>query len=355
MSKKRKIAVAMSGGVDSSVAALILKRRGYDVVGVNLNLWSCFKGSKAKTCCSPEDRLDAQRVCEIIGIPFTSVDMRDRFKKQIIEPFAKEYSEGRTPNPCIRCNTLIKFDAMFKWLHSELGIDKIATGHYAQIVRDERGAHLLRGTDKTKDQSYFLFDLPGETLENILFPLGEYTKEASRKMAAEEGLAVAEKTDSQEVCFIPDNDVASFIEDFHPGCSRPRGNFINRGGTILGQHRGIHAYTIGQRRGLGVATGSRIYVTEIRPESGEVVLGDDNDLLETKLLVDDLNMIEKREGEFAASVKIRYRSDPVPARVTIGEGDSALVKFESAVRAITPGQAAVFYDGDLVIGGGWIK
>lgn len=355
MNNSKKIAVAMSGGVDSSVAALLLKNSGSDVIGVNLNLWSCFKSSRSKTCCSPEDRQDARKVCEKLDIPFISIDLREQFKEQIILQFVKEYSEGRTPNPCIRCNTLIKFDAMLKWLSREMGIEQIATGHYARTVNDESGFHLLKGVDPNKDQTYFLYDVPIDILKKVSFPLGELNKSEVRKLAIDAGLPVAEKTDSQEVCFIPDGEVASFIEDHYPDLARPAGNFVDKNGKVLGRHRGTHAYTIGQRRGLGVGFGERRYVTAIRAETSEVVLGFDDELFKDGLSLKNVNLLEAVGDEFASDVKIRYKSEPVPATIKMTSNNSANVEFKSAVRAVTPGQAAVFYREDVVLGGGWIK
>lgn len=369
MTSKPKIAVAMSGGVDSSVAAYLLKEARYDVTGVNLSLWSCFKGSRSKSCCSPEDRQDASAVCEKIGIPFISVDMRDEFKTAIIEPFVAEYARGRTPNPCIRCNTLIKFDMLLKWLERELGITALATGHYAQIKRDADGIQLRKGVDDKKDQTYFLFDLTTETLNHLYFPMGTYTKDETRKMARDADLPVVEKAESQEICFVPDGDVAAFIEDYFPDCIGQRGKFVDADGNVIGRHRGTHAYTIGQRRGLGVGFGERRYVVKIRPEKGEVVLGDDKDLFESACTVSDVRLFEDCGMVFDADVKVRYKSDSVRAKVTLSNGrfsgpsegrkpendvKAAQIEFTRPVRAITPGQAAVFYDGDVVIGGGWI-
>ncbi len=353
MSNEKKIAIAMSGGVDSSVAAYILKSEGHDVIGVNLHLWSCFKGSQKKSCCSPEDRRDARLICETIGIPFVSVDMREVFKEKVIEPFVREYAEGRTPNPCTRCNTQIKFEELLKWLDREMGIQELATGHYAQIERDDRGTHLLKGLDETKDQSYFLFDIPKEILGRLHFPLGKMTKDEARKIAVEQKLPVAEKAESQEICFIPDDDVAGFIEDFYPDVVRGRGNFVDGAGNILGQHRGTHAYTVGQRRGLGIGFGERRYVKKISPETNEVILGDDDELFTDSCSISHLRLLEDRPTTFDAMVKIRYRTPPTEASVSV-DGNSAEIRFNEPVRAITPGQAAVIYDGNMVVGGGWI-
>lgn len=354
MSDPRKIAVAMSGGVDSSVAAYLLKKEGYDVTGVNLNLWSCFKGSESRTCCSPEDRNDAARVSEALKIPFVSIDMREKFKGLIIEPFVREYSNGRTPNPCIRCNTLIKFGELLCWIERELGISSLATGHYARIFSDAKGFHLQKGADPAKDQTYFLYDIPPDVLARLAFPLGPHRKAEVRKIALEAGLQIAEKAESQEVCFIPDGDVPSFIEDFYPEYAKGPGDFVDASGKKLGHHRGCHAYTIGQRRGLGRGFGSRRYVTEIRVAAREVVLGENRDLMKSEMTVEGLRLIEDVPDKFRAEAKIRYRSEPVPAEIILEDKNRAAVNFERPVRAVTPGQAAVFYNGDLVIGGGWI-
>lgn len=354
MNKMGEIAVGMSGGLDSSVAALLLKEQGYDVVGVNLNLWTCFKSPAAKTCCSPEDRKDARNVCETLGIPFVSVDMREEFKERVVAEFAHAYSAGKTPNPCIRCNTLIKFESLLTWLEKEMAIKQLATGHYARVIRDEKGRHLLKGKDINKDQTYFLFDMPKGALDRLYFPLGNYLKDGTRKIAKEAGLPVATKAESQEICFVADGEVASFIEDYFPTCAKSEGNFVDQAGRVLGKHRGIHAYTIGQRRGLGIGFGERKYVTKLNPKTDEVTLGDDKDLFTDRCVIQNINILEEGFGKsFEAEVKVRYSTKTHPARVFV-EGNSAEIKFNEPVRAITPGQAAVFYKDELVIGGGWI-
>lgn len=348
-----KIAVAMSGGVDSSIAALLLKEEGLDVIGVNLNLWSCFKAPSQQSCCSPKDREDARCVCETLGIPFVSVDMREGFKDLIVKPFVSEYFNGRTPNPCIGCNTLIKFGLMLDWVRANLGATLLATGHYARLMEDGSGIHLLKGADSWKDQSYFLFDIRPSVLPFIRFPVGAYTKDRIRILAERSMLPVAVKDESQEVCFIPDGDIRGFIDDYYPEYGRPKGNFVDGNGRVLGRHNGVHAYTIGQRRGLGIGFGSRTYVTGINADKNEVVLGTDKELFKTRCRVERLNLFEDVGIEFRADVKIRYKTNAVSARIKIG-GGGADVEFEGPVRAITPGQAAVFYDGEKVLGGGWI-
>lgn len=359
-----KIAVAMSGGVDSSVAAYLLTHRyldhelvegegrRYDPIGIHLNLWACFRGKSARSCCSPMDREDARRVCELLRIPFVSIDMRERFKEEVIKPFVDEYSNGRTPNPCIHCNSRIKFDAVLSWVKKELGVAKIATGHYARI---EDSGRLLKGVDTAKDQSYFLFDIQKERLKEIVFPVGRFTKQEVRRIAASAHLPVAEKAESQEICFVPDGDVAGFIESYYPDYAGSAGNFVDVDGNIIGRHRGTHVFTIGQRRGLGTGFGSRRYVKEIRPSSREVVLADDKDLFARDCFVKKVRMFEDRGCTFDADVKIRYKMPATHAKITFEDDGTAHVVFDEPVRAVTPGQAAVFYDGDLVLGGGWIE
>lgn len=349
----------MSGGVDSSVAAVLLKEAGYDVLGITMSLWSCHKNEVkgARTCCSLADVQDARSVCEKIGIPHVVVDYRKEFKEKVIDHFAAEYSRARTPIPCIACNQHFKFERLWETARDEYGASFIATGHYARIARDAAGhpVALLRGRDYSKDQSYFLFVMTAMQLKHTLFPVGELAKEEVRAIASAHGLSTAGKPDSQEICFVPDNDYAHFIEQYYPDAAGSSGEFVGTDGAALGRHRGTHAFTIGQRRGLGVALGDRMYVTTIDPAGGRVTLGREDDLYSNGLVAGGVNWIRKPANEFDASAKIRYRHDPAPGRITVRDGDTVSVSFRDPQRAITPGQAVVFYDGDEVLGGGWIE
>jgi len=348
---KGKIAVAMSGGIDSSVSAMLLKEEGFEVIGVHLKLWRCPSGVAKRSCCGPMDMEDARRVAETLGISFVTLDMTEVFKEKVILPFVKDYSRGRTPNPCILCNDYIKFGALIEWLESELGVYRLATGHHARIQEENGRYLLLKGKDPSKDQSYFLFDIKKEMLPKLLFPVGGYTKEEVRKIGSR--LHVAEKRESEDICFLLDGDPAAFIERFYPEYAREGGAFLDENGKVLGRHRGIHAFTIGQRRGLGMGFGKRTYVKEIR-ESGEVVLADDASLYRDSCTIEKVNLLSDVSAKFDADVKIRYRTAHVPARISLFEGDKARIDFSKKVRAITPGQAAVFYIGEEVVGGGWI-
>lgn len=362
----------MSGGVDSSVAALLLKNEGYDVVGVTLKLWECFKAAKKQTCCSVADAMDARRVCEQLGIPHHTLDLRDAFRTHVVEYFVKEYSLGRTPNPCVVCNSIIKFGLMHEECRKLLGTDLIATGHYARIANSNVVARfigqnvslinqattnalqykLLKGIDVAKDQSYFLWGLTPEQLSKTLFPVGGLTKSEVRKLASEAGVKTAEKKESQEICFIPDNDYAGFMNDFYPQFVRQNGNFLDKNGNVLGKHNGLHCYTLGQRRGIGFGIGKRQFVVGMNIERNEVILGENDDLMKKEMVVENVT------GGFSpppvATVKIRYKHAGGEAAVTMLEGNRARVEFKEPQRAITTGQAAVFYDGDVVLGGGWI-
>lgn len=373
-----KVACAMSGGIDSSVAALILKNDGHDVIGVTMKLWECFKAPKKQSCCSAADIIDAKRVCEQIGIPHYTIDLKDAFRKEVVEYFVGEYFNGRTPNPCIRCNEVMKF----KYLHEEVqrffGTDMIATGHYARITHPHltprgcdrsspsgckvvyEGIRLLKGNDPQKDQSYFLFRLTQKELARTIFPVGSLTKDEVRRIAKESKLKTAEKKESQEVCFIPDDDYAGFIADFYPGKIGKRGDFVDMNGKILGRHEGIHAYTIGQRRGIGFGIGERQYVVKIDAEKNQVVLGKNEDLFKGRLLISDVSWIDENNAKkylgtgADVSVKIRYRNEGETALLKEVEKGVVEVSFSKSQRAITPGQSAVFYNGDEVLGGGRI-
>ncbi|MFH1874894.1 MAG: tRNA 2-thiouridine(34) synthase MnmA [Pseudomonadota bacterium] len=356
MSKKKKILVGLSGGVDSSVAALLLKKQGYEVIGISMHLYSCHRVGE-KSCCSAQDRLDAKQVCEKLQIPFVAVDYREEFQKKIIQPFVTEYLQARTPSPCILCNQYLKFGALYNELE-RLGADAIATGHYACI--DQAGDHwrLRRGIEKNKDQSYFLFVISQENLKRTFFPIGELTKAEVRKIAAEHGLPTSSKRESQEICFVTDDDYAGFVEGYAPDQISGSGDFVDKQGKILGKHRGIHAYTIGQRRGLGFGLGKRQYVIQIDAKQNRIILGDRQDLYYQDMLLKDVHLIcskadvEKKAGQI--QVQIRSTHKAAPAQLEFQQDGKVKVEFKEAQLMITPGQAAVFYSGDEVLGGGWI-
>jgi len=370
MTEDSKIICAMSGGVDSSVSALLLKRSGLEVIGVTMKLWDCFKKPLRQTCCSSNDTLDAARVCGHLRIPHHVLDVREAFRKEVVKYFVREYSRGRTPNPCIKCNETLKFGLLREECKKIFGTDIVATGHYARIGQDgENGCYgLLKGRDPNKDQSYFLWTLTQEQLSKSIFPLGNLTKEEVRRLARDAGLDIAKKRESQEVCFIPDDDYAGFMRDYFPEMAGPAGNFVDKGGKILGRHQGIHAYTIGQRRGLGLGFGERKYVVGIDLDHNQIILGENSDLMRTEVTVEGVNWIKSRDniipssfrgegqggGGLPLTVKIRYRHAGGFAVVTSLPDNCARIKFSEPQRAITPGQAAVFYNGDEVVGGGWI-
>jgi tRNA-specific 2-thiouridylase len=360
-----RVLVAMSGGVDSSVAAAILRERGYDVVGVAMRLAPEGPTSAAArrrgTCCSHEDFEDARRVAERMDFPFYVVDLRAEFGARVIDNFVSEYLDGRTPNPCVMCNREIKFDRL-RERAAALGAEYVATGHYARIERDPRGRfHLLRAADATKDQSYFLFTLGQLELSRTLFPLGAMTKAEVRARARELGLANADKPESQEICFVPDGDYARFVERAAaPGRLRP-GRIVDPKGHTLAAHHGVHRFTVGQRRGLGLSASAPLYVREIRAESAEVVVGPRENLAAAGLLARDLSFVDPESfgagaGAIAVEARIRYRHPALPATLAIESGGRARVTFVSGGGpAVTPGQACVFYRGDEVVGGGFIE
>lgn len=352
---KKRVMLGMSGGVDSSVAALLLLRAGYDVTGVTMRLRPdrYMAESAAGGCCSLDDIDDARRVCYQLGIEHLVLNFTNIFEHAVIDDFAAQYQAGRTPNPCIACNRHVKFDAM---LHRavELGFDFIATGHYAVIECSPEGRWLLKKAPASKDQSYVLYSLTQEQLSRTLMPLGAYTKPQARALAEEAGLPVAQKPDSQEICFVQDRDYAGFIERY-TGQTAPEGNFIGQDGHVLGRHRGITHYTIGQRKGLGVTFGKPMYVTRINPATNEITLGEEGQQYASAFSVGDLNFIpfDHLNHEMELEVKVRYQASPVPALLTPC-GDRVTVLFRDPQRSVTPGQAAVFYRGDLVVGGGTI-
>ena len=374
------IAVAMSGGVDSSAVAALLRAEGHAVVGLTLQLWNQRRlaGHEGMPevvrgrCCSIDDVYDARAVAEHVGIPYYLVNQEARFESEVVRPFVDEYLAGRTPIPCTLCNNHLKFDALLATARG-IGAERIATGHYARNRWDERRGRwiLSRPEDKSKDQTYFLFGLTQEQLSRTLFPLGEMQKPAVRVMAAEAGLALAEKPDSQEICFIPGGSYSAFIAAYldEKGEAVPdsAGDLVTAGGEVVGRHEGIHGFTVGQRKGLGgsltVAAGSPgktepKYVLAIHPDSHRVVVGADEELMSRELRADRLNWISVAglaEGEeMRVRVKIRHRHEPAWATLRGAGEDRVTAEFDEAQRAITPGQAAVFYDGDEVVGGGWI-
>jgi tRNA-uridine 2-sulfurtransferase len=355
--KIKRVVVAMSGGVDSSVAAYILKKQGYDLVGMSMQVWNYSKSCDTDfgSCCSPDDIYDARRVADDLGIPFYTINLEREFKKDVIDYFAREYSDGRTPNPCIVCNTRLKFHYLLGRA-KEIGAEFVATGHYARIRNDRSGYSLLKGIDEKKDQSYFLFSLNQDQLSHILFPIGDFTKNDIRRIAKEAGLKTAMKKESQEICFVPDSDYSSFLKEYYPDQLSGEGKFIDLQGKELGRHAGVHKYTIGQRRGLGISYTEPLYVVKIDKKRNEVVLGNNKSLLKQECLISNLNWISgvpaKSKG---LTVKIRYKSQEVKASVSYLENDAARIEFIKPQRAITPGQAAVIYKKDKVLGGGWIR
>ena len=347
----------MSGGVDSSVAALLLLKAGYDVTGVTMRLRpdEYMQQSAAGGCCSLEDIDDARRVAYKLGIDHLVLNFQDVFEKDVIDYFAAQYAAGLTPNPCIACNRHVKFGAMLRRAKA-LDFDYIATGHYAIIERNEAGRWLLKKAPSSKDQSYVLYSFTQEQLSRTLMPLGRYTKPQARAMAEEAGLPVAHKPDSQEICFVENNDYVGFIERY-TGAKAPVGNFLDAGGAIIGRHLGITHYTIGQRKGLGTAFGRPMYVTKIDTLHNTVTLGEEGSQYSRSLVAADLNFIpfDKLEKEIPAQVKVRYQAQPSQAKLIPTAGGKVRVEFETPQRAVTPGQAVVFYDGDLVLGGGTIQ
>lgn len=356
---KKKVVVGMSGGVDSSVAAWLLKEEGCDVIGATMHIWQQEEQETLEEnggCCGLSAVEDARRAAYSLGIPHYVLNFREEFKENVIDYFIREYRNGRTPNPCIACNRYVKWEAMLERC-LRLGADFIATGHYAQVVRLPNGRYTLkRSVTNAKDQTYALYNLTQWQLSHTRMPVGAYTKDEIRAIARKLELRVADKPDSQEICFVPDHDYAAFIESNSEEAMSP-GNFVTADGEIVGRHRGITHYTVGQRKGLGLALGRPVFVLAIRPETNEVVIGSNEDTFSCRLKADRLNFlsIPDLDGDIEVMAKIRYNHKGAPCRVSRTGKDEVTVTFPEPVRAVTPGQAVVFYDGDYVVGGGTIK
>lgn len=358
MLRKKRVVVAMSGGVDSSVTAALLLEEGYEVIGITMRLMSPEEKSVGEwSCCGLEAVEEARRVAELLKIPHYVLDFEEEFKKEVVEYFCQEYSRGRTPNPCIPCNQKLKFGKLVEKAKG-LGIDLVASGHYARVTYDdERGHYLLRrGIDKTKDQSYFLFNLTQEQLRYILLPLGELEKKKVREIAKELGLRVHARPDSQEICFIPDGNYGNYLRQRMPEIIKP-GTIRDKEGSVLSQHEGIHLFTIGQRRGLGIAAGRPLYVMDIDRAEKTVIVGGEETLYQSELIAADVSWVarDKLIEPLPVKAKIRYRHSLTEATlIPLPEGE-VKVSFSLPQKAITPGQAVVFYQGEEVVGGGWIK
>jgi tRNA-specific 2-thiouridylase len=351
-----RVVLAMSGGVDSSVAAYLLKQQGYDVIGLFMRTGVHSEDdspSRKKGCCSARDASDARRVADMLDLPFYALDFEQDFA-QIMDYFVDEYLTGRTPNPCVVCNNWLKFGKLWSY-GKQLDADFVATGHYARVVEGPAGPELHRATDSTKDQSYVLAGLDRKLLSHLLFPIGTYTKNAVRNLALEAGLGVHDKPDSVEICFVPGSDHAAFIRKRRPGLATA-GSFVDRSGNVLGEHGGYERYTIGQRKGLGFGSSCRRYVLEVIPESRQVVLGNPEQLLATGLIASRVNwLVDKPLQPMPCEVRIRYRHKPAPAAITPQANDMVRVNFTETQSAVTPGQAVVFYKEEQVLGGGWIE
>ncbi len=367
----RRILLALSGGVDSSASAILLRGQGYDLVGCTMQLWDARRhpapegAVRAGRCCSLNDAYDARRVAEKLGFPFYLLNLEEEFQKRVVEPFVEGYLSGTTPIPCVACNTFLKFDRLVAFAAS-VGIELVATGHYARVEEEDGIFSLYRATDRDRDQTYFLFELTQAQLSRIRFPLGRYRKPEVREIARQWGLATAAKPDSQEICFVPDGDYAGFIRRFAAGSSPglpvlgedgPPGRILFRDGTPLGTHHGIYRFTVGQRRGLGIAHRRPLYVMRLDPASNTVYVGYQEDVFSRQAVVEGVNWILPAlpDAPLRAAVKIRSTHREAPATVfPLGPG-TARIEFDEPQLAVTPGQAAVFYAGERVLGGGWIR
>lgn len=362
-----KVVVGMSGGVDSSVAAYLLKEQGYDVIGVTMQIWQdedvCTIEENGG-CCGLSAVEDARRVASVLDIPYYVMNFKQEFKENVIDYFVGEYLQARTPNPCIACNRYVKWESLLKRT-LDIGASYIATGHYASIEKLPNGRYTIKkSVTQAKDQTYALYNLTQYQLSHTLMPVGVFEKDAIRELAREQRLPIANKPDSQEICFIPDNDYAGFIADYLEGKGSGAntftgmlpGNYVNTAGEIIGRHRGLIHYTVGQRKGLGIAVGQPVFVVELRPETNEVVLGNATEVFSDRLRADRLNFmsIEELEGELVVEAKIRYSHKGARCTIRKTGPDEVHCVFEEPQRAITPGQAVVFYQGDYVLGGGTI-
>jgi tRNA-specific 2-thiouridylase len=381
MSSKKKVVVAMSGGVDSSVAAALLQRQGYECVGVFMRLgndpadvtdgeveliacsrekqkeaWKGGGGSHKQGCCSTSDAADARYVAGLLDIPFYALNFQHDFGG-IIDYFVREYNAGRTPNPCVRCNEYLKFGKLSRYAKA-IGADYVATGHYARVARVNGETHLLRGLDHKKDQSYVLFGVPRDELDHMLLPIGDLEKTEVRRLAEELKLPVFNKPDSQEICFVPDNDYARLVKKKSPETVRA-GEFVDSSGAVVGQHEGHQHFTIGQRKGIGLAFGYPIFVTGIDAATNRVTLGKKEELMHRALVAREVNWIvgdpKGPQEAVKCLAKVRYNSPPAPATAMMVGEDQLMVRFDEPMLAITPGQAVVCYEGDRLVGGGWIE
>jgi len=365
-----KIAVAMSGGVDSSAAAALLREQGHELVGFTMQLWNQRRGISVdengeplpSRCCSLDDVYDARRVAESLGFPFYVLNLEKDFERDVVEPFVQSYLDGETPIPCVACNSRLKFASLDKMAVS-LGCDKVATGHYARVEYDEAADRyrLFRGSNYGKDQSYFLWELTQDQLSRSYFPLGLMQKEEVREIARGAKLYTAEKAESQEICFVPDGNYSEFIDRYLEHEDRldeapESGEIVNTAGETVGTHTGIHRYTIGQRRGLGIAHETPLYVLQIERAKRQIIVGDETQLESIEFTAKGVNWVafDEPSEPVRANVKVRYRHEPAPATIYALPGARVRIVFDEPQRAITPGQATIFYDGDEVVGGGWI-
>ena len=349
----------MSGGVDSSTAATLLIKEGYEVIGISMKLWKdeYYNAKKGGTCCSLDDVSDARRVADKLGVPFYVMNMEKEFRNSVITYFIDEYLTGKTPNPCIPCNKVLKFDVLIKRA-KQLGADYVATGHYAQKMRCQNGKYFLkRGRDVEKDQSYFLFNLSQEQLKRVLFPVGGYLKEEVRNLARFSGLNVAEKSESQEICFVPDNDYHAFILKEKGIKFIKKGKIVNDAGEILGEHHGIPFYTVGQRKGLKISFPTPLYVKQIDVANNRLIVGGKEEIKSRKFRIQNVSWLKPpgKKKRIHELVQIRYRHKPAHAVISLDKPYEPEIEFDEPQPAITPGQAAVIYKDDTVLGGGWIK